>query len=136
MIHGRTLGELLRFAATGALCVALNVLIVAVLTELVGLHYLASIAVCFFTVTLFGFVMNRRWTFGKKGGRPGQDLVRYVVTTVVNLAISLTLCRLLVERLHIPYAVTLVVVSAAFVPITFLLHRSWSFRVTGLNPRA
>lgn len=136
MIHARTRGELLRFAATGTLCVALNVIIVAVLTEIVGLPYLASIAVCFFTVTLFGFVMNRRWTFGKQGGRAAHDLVRYIVTTIVNLVISLSLCRFLVERLHVPYAVTLVVVSVAFVPITFVLHRVWSFRMTRLDPQS
>ncbi len=135
MIHGRALGEVFRFVVTGVASVALNVLIVTVLTEFVGLHYFTSIAVCFVTVTLFGFAMNRWWTFRRQGGRPAQELARYGVTTVLNLVVCLTLFRLMVERLHVHYALAMVLVSGAFGPVTYLLHRNWSFRLPGFSRR-
>ncbi len=127
MIVRRSLGELFRFAVTGAVCVGLNVLIVTVLTEYAHFHYLVSLTVCFFTVTFLGFVANRIWTFGKRDGRRAEDFGRYVVVTLVNLLVGLSLCGLMVERLAIPYAVAVVLISIAFVPISFVLHRRWSF---------
>jgi putative flippase GtrA len=129
MIGGRTFGELVRYGVTGALCVGLNVVIVTLLTEYVHLYYLLSFAVCFVTVTLVGFALNRWWTFRKFGGAPAQDLRRYVIVTVANMAIGIPLCGLLVDVVGLHYWLAIVLISLAFVPVTFLLQRSWSFKL-------
>jgi putative flippase GtrA len=129
MILGRTFGELVRYGLTGALCVGLNVVIVTVLTEYAHLHYLLSFAVCFVTVTLVGFALNRWWTFRKFGGAPAQDLRRYVIVTLANMAVGIPLCGLLVDGLGLPYWLAIVLISLAFVPLTFVLQRSWSFQL-------
>jgi putative flippase GtrA len=129
MILGRTFGELARYGLTGALCVALNVAIVTVLTEFVGLHYLWSFAVCFVTVTLVGFALNRWWTFRKFGGAPVQDLRRYVIVTLANMAVGIPLCGFLVDVVGLHYWLAIVLISLAFVPLTFLLQRNWSFQI-------
>jgi putative flippase GtrA len=127
VIGGRTAGELLRFVFTGAFCVGLNVLIVTTLTEYAHLHYLVSLSVCFFTVTFVGFMINRGWTFRKTGGEAAKDFRRYLVVNVANMVLGLSLTWLCVERLGIPYPLAIVLISLAFVPLTFLLHRGWSF---------
>ena len=133
---GRTAGELMRFATSGALCVLLNVAIVTALTELAGFHYLYAIAVSFFVVTGTGFLLNRRWTFRKKGGEPARDYGRYLVVTLVNLALCLGLSSYLVDGLGIHYAIAIVVLSVAFVPVTFLLHRGWTFGLAWFGRRS
>jgi len=134
MIRSR-LGELVRFVATGTASVALNVLIVLGLTEYLHLHYLASIAVCFVTVTLISFWLNRSWTFRKRDGRAGQDFARYLVVTAMNMMLCLALCALGVELLHLQYAIVMVMLSVAFVPLNFLFHRRWSFGLRWLDRR-
>lgn len=129
MILGRTFGELVRYGLTGALCVVLNVVIVTVLTEYAHLHYLLSFAVCFVTVTLIGFALNRWWTFRKLGGAPAQDLRRYVLVTLANMAVGIPLCGLMVDVGGLPYWLAIVLISLAFVPLTFLLQRNWSFQL-------
>jgi putative flippase GtrA len=127
--------EVLRYLATGALSVALNLLIIVSLTDWAGLHYLASISVCFVTVTLISFCLNRFWTFGKRKPRVSGDLVRYALVTLTQVPLSLGACSLCVEVFHIPYPIAVVFVSIVFTPMTYLLHRSWSFRSTPAAPR-
>jgi len=129
MIGGRTFGELVRYGLTGGLCVGLNVLIVTVLTEYAHLHYLLSFSVCFVTVTLVGFALNRWWTLRKFGGAPAQDLRRYIIVTLGNMAIGVPMCALLVDVVGLPYSAAIVLISVAFVPLTFLLQRNWSFQL-------
>jgi putative flippase GtrA len=129
------LAELFRFGITGAASVALNVLIVVVLTEYVHLPYIVSIGTCFFTVTVFSFVLNRYWTFRKREPGSSSDLARYVCVTLINMTACLSLCALAVEKLHIQYAVAMVLLSVLFVPINFVLHRRWSFGIRWIERR-
>jgi len=121
--------ELARFVITGTFAAVLNVLIVMFLTERVGLHYLVSVGVCFVTVTFVSFWMNRSWTFRKRDPGAGGDLARYLCTTFVQMGLSVIALSICVEVLHIPYPIAMLLLSAAFVPVTYLLHRRWSFRL-------
>jgi len=85
------------------------------------------LSVCFLTVTFAGFLINRWWTFRKTGGAPAQDFRRYLVVTLINMTVGLAVCAFCVNVLGIPYVVAMVLMSLAFVPLTFILHRRWSF---------
>ena len=119
--------ELIRFVLTGGMCAGLNILIVVFLTEYLHFNYLVSIVVCFLTVSLGGFWLNRLWTFRKKGAGVKLDFARYVTVATAQLILSLAFASLCVEVFHIPYLVAIVLLSVAMVPVTFLLHRRWSF---------
>jgi putative flippase GtrA len=123
--------EVARYLATGALCVALNVLVIVFLTEKVGLHYLLSIFMCFALVTAVGFGLNRVWTFRKRGAGVELDMARYFIVTLSQIPVSLVCCGICVELLHIPYPATVVLVGGLCAPFNYLLHRRWSF---GLRP--
>ena len=126
--------EVARYLVTGSLCVALNVLIVAFLTETLGLHYLAAIGVCFVLITSVGFGLNRVWTFRKRTAGAGGDLARYVLVTFTQIPISLVVCGVCVELFHIPYPIAVALVGALFAPTTYLLHRRWSFGLRATEP--
>jgi putative flippase GtrA len=119
--------EVLRYLATGTLSVVLNILVVAFFTEWVGLNYLVSISLCFVTVTFASFFLNRSWTFEDGKLALTQELVRYVAVTLTQLPLSLLACGFCVQVLHLPYALAMALVSAVFVPTTYLIHRRWSF---------
>ena len=129
MLFGRKLGEVIRFGATGALCVILNIAIVMFLTEILHLHYLVSLSICFVLVTAVGFVFNRYWTFRKRGGRPVSDYARYLLVAAINLVVSVALCALTVDVFKIPYPIAMALLSLIFIPLTFVLHRAWTFRM-------
>jgi len=134
MIASRIL-EVIRFAATGVASVGLNLLIVMFLTERLGLHYLASITVCFVAVTLVSFWMNRVWTFRKRLAGTTTDLRRYACMALACLLLSLALSSACVEFLGMPYPVATVLLSLVFAPLTYLAHRRWSFGLRWLSDK-
>jgi putative flippase GtrA len=128
--------ELVRFAVTGTLSAVLNVVIVVFLTEYVGLHYLISLCICFATVTFISFWLNRRWTFRKREPGAATDLTRYVALTLLQMSLATLALSACVELAHIPYPIAMLLLSVAFVPVTFVLHRRWSFGLRRLSQRS
>ena len=122
-------GELLRYCVVGAASVGLNLAIITSLTEYLGVHYLLSITICFFIVTLSGFFLNRSWTFRKEGTEYRRDILKYFIITTMQLGVSLAFTGFCVGVLHMNYVVSIVILSAIFAPITYFLHRVWSFNI-------
>ena len=133
MITQQRFRELARYVITGGLCVLLNVFIVMVLTEYLGLHYLVSLALCSIIVTVVGFVLNRSWTFQKSGSAVLPEFLRYAFATGVNIVIGLWACAFLVEQLRIPYLFSIAIVGVAFAPMTYVVHRAWTFGLSWLQ---
>jgi putative flippase GtrA len=132
VISRARIGELGRYVVTGGLCVLLNVVIAMVFTEYFGLHYLASLALCSAIVIVIGFFLNKSWTFRKHGSAAFPEFLRYALATGVNVFIGLWACALLVEKagIHYPYAIAIVGVVSA--PLTYIVHRVWTFGMSWL----
>ena len=127
--------ELLRFAGIGTLSFVLNYLIIVFLTDRVGLNYLISITVCFCTVTFVSFWLNRVWTFRKRDGSVANNFARYLSTAIVQLSLSLGACSICVGIFHMPYKLAVIALSIGLFPVSYLLHRRWSFNLRWLQHR-
>ena len=119
--------EILRYLATGSLSVLLNIVVVIFFTEWVGLNYLASVSVCFVTVTFMSFFLNRSWTFYDGKLSLLRELARYLIVQTTQLPLSLLAIWYCVQILHLSYPLSMALISAVFVPTTYLIHRRWSF---------
>jgi putative flippase GtrA len=126
-------GELIRYLVTGALGASLNVAITVLLTEYVGLNYLVSLTICGATVIVVGFFLNRNWTFRKPGPAAVTEFARYALVTGINVPIGLVACAFLVEVVKIRYTYSIVIVAAAFAPLTFVIHRAWTFGLSWMR---
>ncbi|MEJ0038791.1 MAG: GtrA family protein [Gammaproteobacteria bacterium] len=135
MISRERFNELARFAVTGAVCASLNVLISILLTEYLGLHYLVSLTICSCAVIVTGFFLNRSWTFRKSGPEIVAEFGRYSLATSVNMVVGICACALLVEELHLPYAYAIAIVAIAFAPMTYVVHRVWTFGLSWIQSR-
>lgn len=133
MIARHRYGELIRYLVIGALGASLNVAITMFLTEYVGLNYLVSLALCGATVTVVGFFLNRNWTFRKRGSTQVAEFLRYALVTGINVLIGIVACAFLVEVVRIRYTYSIVIVAAAFAPLTFLIHRAWTFGLSWMR---
>jgi putative flippase GtrA len=132
VITRQRIHEIARYVATGGICVLLNVLIAMVLTEYFGLHYLVSLAVCSAIVTVVGFFLNKSWTFRTRGSPVLPEFLRYALVTGVNIVITLCACALLVEKLRIPYLFAIAIIGVGAAPLTYIVHRAWSFGLSWL----
>jgi putative flippase GtrA len=132
VITRRRLHEITRYVMTGGICVCINVFASMLLTEVFGLHYLVSLTLVSLVVTVTGFLLNRSWTFRKTGVGIAPEFLRYSFATAVNIVIGLWACSFLVEQLRIPYAYSIAIVSVVFAPMTYIVHRAWSFGLSWL----
>jgi putative flippase GtrA len=133
MITRQRLGEMLRYGITGALGASLNVAVAVILTEYVGLNYLVSLAICSAMVIVVGFFLNRSWTFRKRGTTVGAEFLRYALVTGINVPVGLVACAILVSVAKIPYAYAIAIVAVAFAPLTYVIHRAWTFGLSWLR---
>ncbi len=124
--HRRIGGEFTRFCLTGLLAVVLNNLIIVGLTEILEIHYLWSIIICFFLTTLVGFILNRRWSFRVASRTRQRELRRYAAVTLIGIGTALGGTWGFVQ-LGVPYYIATLGIAAVLAPINFLLHRVWSF---------
>lgn len=121
--HG---GELARFLVVGGLSALANTLIIVALTELLGLPYLVSYALCFVMVTLLGFVLNRRWTFARGGSARRREVARYYLVTVLGTLVAMAVSRLLVA-IGLYYGLAVFLSAGVLAPVNFVAHRWFSF---------
>lgn len=121
-----------RFAAfvlVGGICLALNVAVLWILTSQLGLHYLVSTLLAFFTITPLGFLLNKVLTFRTRRELAPIELPRYFAAMAASLAANLALMYLLVSLLGVWYVLASVLVAVTLVVVNFLTSDRWSFRV-------
>jgi len=121
-----------RFAAfvlVGGLCLALNTLVLWLLTSVLGVHYLLSTLLAFVTITPLGFLLNKVLAFRTPREHAPIELPRYFAAMAASLGMNLALMYLLVSLLGMWYLAASVLVAVTLVVVNFLTSDRWSFRV-------
>ena len=119
----------LAFVLVGGLCLALNMLVLWVLTSGLGIHYLISTAIAFSTITPLGFALNKVVTFRTHRRYAQIELPRYVTAMAASFLANIALMYLLVSALGVPYLLASLAVAVTLVVVNFLSSDLWSFRV-------
>jgi len=117
------------FVVVGGVCLVLNTLALWLLTSVLGLHYLASTLIAFFTITPLGFLLNKVVTFRTRREYTPIELPRYFAAMAASLGMNLALMYLLVSVLGLWYLAASVLVAVTLVVVNFLTSDRWSFRV-------
>lgn len=121
-----------RFAAfglVGALCLGLNTLVLWVLTSGLEIHYLASTAIAFSTITPLGFLLNKVLTFRTRREYAIVEFPRYVSAMALSFLANIALMYLLVSVFGLWYLLASLLVAVTLVVVNFLASDRWSFRV-------
>ena len=117
------------FVLVGGFCLALNTVVLWILTSLLGLHYLASTMIAFFALTPLGFWMNKILTFRTHREYARIELPRYFTAMAASFGANLALMYLLVTVLGVWYLAGSLLVAVLLVSVNFLTSDRWSFRV-------
>lgn len=102
-----TLQQLLRFAAAGGLGTVTNLALFFVLVDLAGMAPLLGMVLCFGVAVTQNYALNELWTFATDSGG-GLSLHRYgrfVMASLVGLAINAAVLVALLATFSFPYAV-------------------------------
>lgn len=120
--------RLAKFALVGLSGVLVNLVLLVVLTELVGLHYLASAAVAIEASILSNFALNDVWTFrDRRIGRWWERLWRFNLVSLLALVVNLGVLSLLTEAAGLHYLVSeLVAIGVGFLA-NYKGNLSWTY---------
>ena len=119
--------RLVRFAVVGALTAALDLVVLVLGREVLGLPLAVAALAGWACGTAANFAANRRWTFGITGGSRTADSARYGVLVVANLLAAVVAVPLLAAA-GMPYPLARVATLLAMLIANFLACRTWVFR--------
>ena len=119
--------QLLKFCIVGASGYVVNLVVFYLMMHSLGTDYIAAAVGAFFVAWLSNFVLNRQWTFPRRGKSPVLQAIKYLIVSLIGLAVNLAILWAIVHvgsDTLVAQAIAIVLVT----PITFMLTRSWAFR--------
>jgi len=119
--------KFIKYVLAGGTCTVLNLALQWLLTSAIGLHYLVSTMIAFFTLTPVGFWLQKVLTFRTPRFVAGVEWPRYFATMGASLAANVALMYLLVSLLGVWYLAAALIVTLALLVANFLVNDRWSF---------
>jgi len=119
--------KLLAYAFVGGICTLLNLAVQWLCTSVIGLHYLVSTLIAFFTLTPVGFWLQKVITFRTPRAAAKIEWPRYFVTMGASLGANLALMYLFVSLLGVWYLAAALLVTAVLLASNFFVNDRWSF---------
>lgn len=123
--------QLARFGAVGLVCLGVSTAVLAALHDLAGLYYLVAFGIAFCVGNILGYLLNGRFTFTVRATRLGAS--RYLLLNGTLLVVNSLLMKALVDGAHIWYIGASLLLAVVNTPMSFLLHRAFSYSVPSLQ---
>ena len=119
--------ELIKFSVVGASGYAINLAIYIALLKGADLHYLPAAACSFVVAVTNNYFWNRHWTFRHHRGHLYYQGLRFLIVSVVALALNLSILRGLIA-LGAGKIVGQAIAILLVMPFSFSANKLWSFR--------
>lgn len=118
--------QAMRYAVVGALGAGVHLALMALGVERLGLAPLWAAALGFGGAVVVSYGLNHRWTFASERAH-GESFWRFVVVSVLGLAVNTGLLYVLVHRLGWWYFGAQLALIGVLPALNFLLNRHWTF---------
>ena len=120
--------QIAKYATVGALSAVVDFGSLFVLTDGLGLHYLASATIAFILAALVNYFLNRIWTFKSNGKRRKQLPIFFVVSTL-GLILNNNIMYFSVDHLDFHYLWAKVFAAAIVTFWNFFGNKYLTFRI-------
>ncbi|MCD7886139.1 MAG: GtrA family protein [Clostridiales bacterium] len=120
----KLLHQIMKFGVVGGLAFLIDYGLLALLTEVIGLHYLLSGAISFSVSVIFNYICSVLWVFDvdkKRGG--ARNLGIFLVLSILGLGINQLLMWLLVEGGGIYYLLAKIFATAVVMVYNFITRK-------------
>ncbi|NHV25995.1 GtrA family protein [Burkholderia sp. D-99] len=117
--------RLIRFGVSGLGSTALHALIAAAMFALFDATPVSANAVAFACSTAFSYLANTLWSFSSPV--TWGNFVRFLAVAMAGLVVTMLLAHG-TETLGLARAWSVVAVVLCVPPVTFVLHRLWTYR--------
>lgn len=127
--------KFMRFALVGASCSALYAIVTLLLTNFTSIPPGPASLLGYIAATPLSFFGQRSFAF-RAGGEARAQFIRFVVTTLFNLALSYGIMELSTRWLDIGVVGGVCLTILAIPVVTFLVLDNWVFRPARSSPPA
>jgi putative flippase GtrA len=117
--------QIRRFAVSGLLATSLHALVAIGLIRLLAMSAPSANGLAFAVATVFSYAINTLWSFSS--ALHGQNLVRFICVSIVGGALAMGVSAI-AARYDLHYLIGIGLVAILVPPVTFLLHRFWTYR--------
>lgn len=125
----RLLGQLMRFAVTGAFVTALGVGVYALVALVFRWHPQLGNFLAYVVAVASGYLMHSQWSFRGHGSeRTHATKVRFAIVSIISYALNSFWVWLLFNYLDLGRAAPIAPMLFVTPAVTFTLNRQWVFR--------
>jgi dolichyl-phosphate beta-glucosyltransferase len=119
-----------KYAAVGITGTALDVGSLYVFVDLLHILVLVAAAMSFVLAVINNFILNKYWTFQNSGRNVKKQFIKFLLVSVVGLALTEICMALFVYLLGIWYIASKLVTSVIVLTWNFLANKNWTFTET------
>jgi putative flippase GtrA len=117
--------QMTRFGISGLILTCFHTGIALALIRLTGATSAVANGVAFIVATTLSYLINTRWSFSSVISR--RTLWRFLVVSLVGLVLAVAISSLAASQ-HLDDLFGILCVAVAVPPITFIIHRFWTYR--------
>jgi putative flippase GtrA len=123
--------EFLRYGAASAVALCVDFAALVLLTEVAGIHYLASAAIGFSLGIAVAYILSVRWVFSARrlASVPAESAI-FLLIGIAGLGINHAVMFGLTETAHLPYTVSKIGSACLVFSFNFVARKSVLFRVS------
>ncbi len=120
--------EFVQFGVVGGIGTLVNIVILYLLTEKVGVYYLISAIFSFIVAMSSNFILNKIWTFKEKARLGiGKKYLQFGLVSVLALLVNLFFLYVFTEIFGIYYIISQILAIGIALIINFLGNKIWTF---------
>ncbi|MBQ9399321.1 MAG: GtrA family protein [Bacteroidales bacterium] len=126
---GNLAGQLLRYGVVGGIAFVVDYGSLWLLTEVCGLHYMASAAIAFLLGLICNYVLSTRWVFGESRIRSKwAEFAAFAVIGVIGLGLNELIIWVGTDLLGLHYMLSKVISTVIVFFWNFLARRFLVFK--------
>ncbi len=116
-----------RYVSVGVFAVVFDIALLYILTEIVGLWYLAAAVIAFVATFVVAFLLQKHFTFRDGQGAYLRQGTLYFLIGVLNLVLDTMLLYVAVDMLGLWYLGSQCVIMGVLAFLSFLVNRHVTF---------
>lgn len=121
----QALARLFRFGVSGIIATGIHVAVATPLIYLLHATQVSANGVAFVTANISSYLLNTLWSFGAVPGR--DSYLRFLFVSLLGLLLTLGISNT-ADLLDMGYWAGLACILMVVPPVTFVLHRMWTYR--------
>jgi putative flippase GtrA len=117
--------QVLRFAISGALVTFSHALIAGAILQFVAASQAVANGIAFVVATIFSYFVNTLWSFSAQP-KP-RSMLRFGLVSIIGCILAISISSVADYR-ALPYWYGICWVIVIVAPVTFILHRIWTYK--------